>query len=214
MRTVERVACSLIVVSLLPMGIRAAATSGRAGRGEPKILVEARIVQISDALSAKLGVGGRPAPAQNVAIPLASLLYALGEPNAVRTIATARGEARVGQTETITTGAKMQFLLPTPGGALEPRTTETPIGTTLTIRPLALRESKIMLGYEFASSRLLRPLKVDPGSSLPIGPPLLSTQRSANGGLALTPGEPLMVGGLDASGTHTCIVIRAEVLSD
>ncbi len=178
------------------------------------LTLKLRMVQISDALSKKLGVGGVPAPGKNVTIPVASLLYALGESNAVRISASAREEARVGQTETITTGEKMKSLLPTPGGALEPRTTETPIGTTLTIRPLALNEGNVVLDVEFASYRLLRSLQVDPASSVPIGPPLVSTQKSANGELSLTPGAPLMVGGWDAPGTPMYTVIRAEILSN
>lgn len=214
MGTVRRAAYGLIVASLLPMGIRAAATSGSAGQGEPKILVEARMVQISDALSQKLGTGGVPAPGKNVTMPLASLLYALGEPNAVRTIAVAKAQARVGETQTITTGAKLKFLLPTPGGSSEPKTTETPVGTTLTIRPLAVRDRDLALHVQFRHARVEQPQKVDPASSLPVGPPLISSQTLINGELHLTPGEPMMAGGLDAPGTHLYTLIRAEVLSD
>ncbi len=172
------------------------------------------MLQISDALWAKLGVGNGPVPPRNVTVPYASLLYALGEPNAVRIIASAQASARVGQTETVTIGEKMKYLLPTPDGGLEPRITETPVGTTLTIRPLDLREGKVVVDVKFVSSRAQRPQKVDPASSLPIGPPVLSTQTATNGGLSLIPGEPMIVGGLAASGLHTYTLIRAQVLAN
>jgi hypothetical protein len=201
-------------MGLLPVGCWAGRASGRVPEQQPKVLVEARMLQISDALWTKLGVGNAPVPPQNVTVPYASLLYALGEPNAVRIVASAQATAHVGQTETVTTGEKMKYLLPAPGGALEPRVTETPIGTTLTIRPLGLRGGKILLDVKFVSSRAQRPQKVDPGSSLPIGPPVISTQTAAHEGLSFTPGEPMIAGGLAASGLHTYTLIRAEVVAN
>ncbi len=214
MRKVRRIACGLVLMGLLPLGYSAGGASSRVSEQQPKVLVEARMLQISDALWAKLGVGSAPMPPEKVTIPYASLLYVLGEPNAVRIIASAQASARVGQTETVTTGEKMKYLLPTPDGALEPRATEVPIGTTLTIRPLDLREGKVLLGVKFVSLRAQRPQKIDPGSSLPIGPPVISTQTVNNGGLFLTPGEPMIVGGLVTSGLHAYTLIRVEVLAD
>jgi hypothetical protein len=214
MGTLGRIAGGFVLVGLVTVGGSAATSSGRAEQREPRILVDARMVQISDALWAKLGGGNAPVPPQKVTVPYASLLYALGEPNAVRIIASARAVARVGQTETVTTGEKMNYLLPTPDGVLEPRVTEDPIGTTLTIRPLDLREGKVLLGVKFVSLRVQRPQKVDPGSSLPIGPPMISTQTASNGGLFLTPGEPVIASGFAAPGLHGFTLIRAEVLAN
>ena len=121
------------------------------------------MLQISDALWAKLGIGNALVPPQSVTVPYTSLLYALGDPNAVRIVASAQASARIGQTETVTTGEKMKYLLPTPDDALEPRATEAPIGTTLTIRPLDWRQGKIVLDVKFVSSRAQQPQKVDPG---------------------------------------------------
>ena len=77
-----------------------------------------------------------------------------------------------------------------------------------------LREGKVVLEVRFESSRTQRPQKVDPASALPIGPPVISTQTAAHGGLSLTPGEPMIVGGLAASGLHMYTVIRVAVLPD
>ncbi len=214
MGIVERITCGLVLAGLVSLGYSGRTTSGRVPEQQPKVLVEARMLQISDALWARLGVGNAPVSPQNVTIPYASLLYALGEPNAVRIIASARAVARVGQTETVTTGEKMKYLLPTPDGGPEPRVTETPVGTTLTIRPLDVREGKIVLGVKFVSSRVQQPQRIDHASSLPIGPPAISTQTAAHGGLSLTPGEPMIVGGLAASGRHAYTLIRAEVLAN
>ncbi|MCL5282208.1 MAG: hypothetical protein M1376_20150 [Planctomycetes bacterium] len=88
------------------------------------------------------------------------------------------------------------------------------VGTTLTIRPLDWRAGKIVLSMKFMSSRVQRPQKVDPGSSLPSGPPVISTQAAAHAGLSLTPGEPMIVSGLGASGLHAYTLIRAEALAN
>jgi len=172
------------------------------------------MMQISDALWAKLDVGNGQALSKNVTVPLASLLYALGEPNAVRIVASAKVEARVGQTEEVHTGEKMKFFMPTPSGGLEPQTTDTPIGTTLTVRPLELREHEILLHVEFRHSRAQRPQKVDPGTSLPIGSPLISSQMLVNATVHVTPGEPMIVGGMSSTGIHMHTLIRAEVLTN
>jgi hypothetical protein len=199
-------------MGLLAMGISAGRSAAGAGDRQPKILVEARIVQISDGLWAKLGVGDVPTPSKNVTMPLASLLYALGEPNAVRTVVSAQAEARVGQTGEVHTGERLEFLVPTPSGQLQTMTTDTPVGTALTVRPLELREHDILLHVQFTHSQAQRPQKVDPASSLPVGPPLINAQQLLNGALHLTPGEPMIAGGLSAFGIHTYTLIRAEVL--
>jgi hypothetical protein len=82
------------------------------------------------------------------------------------------------------------------------------------VQPLTLRERKILLRVEFTHSEALRPQKVDPGTSLPIGSPVISSQTLLNRELPLTPGEPMIVGGLDSSGLHLRTIIRAEVLSN
>jgi hypothetical protein len=197
---------------LLALEMSAGRSLVGAGDRPPKILVEARIVQISDGLWAKLGVGNGPAPARNVTMPLASLLYVLGEPNAVRAVASARAEARVGQTGEVHTGEKMRFLMPTPSGQLQTMATDTPVGTALTVRPLAVREHDILLQVEFTHSQAQRPQKVDPASSLPVGPPIINSQKLINAELHLTPGEPMIAGGLSGSGIHTYTLIRVEVL--
>ena len=212
MGTMRRFICGLVGIGLLSMGVSAGTTVGRGDPRQLKILVEARTVQISDALWTKLDAGKGGPVVKDVTLPLASLLYALGEPNAVRTIAAARAQARVGQTEVVSTGQKMKFLVPTPSGGLEPQTTDTPIGTTLTVQPLALHEGKIQLHVKFRHSEAVRPQKMDPASALPIGPPMFSTQDLVNGALHLTPGEPIVAGGLSSSGLHTYTLIRAEVL--
>ncbi len=173
MRTLGRVAGGFVLVGLLTIGVSATASFRRAEQQEPRILVEARTVQISDALSKKLGTGGVPAPAKNVTMPLAVLLYALGEPNAVRTTAAAQVEARVGQIQASDAGRQLEYLLPTPGGAREPKTTETPVGTVLTVRPLAVRGRDVTVHVKFTHSRAQWPQKVDAGSSLPLGPPII-----------------------------------------
>ena len=212
METVRRIASGMVLVGLLSMGISAGRSAAGDGDRQSRVLVEARIVQISDGLWAKLGVGNGPAPATNVTMPLASLLYALGEPNAVRVIASARAEARVGQTGEAHTGEKLKFLVPAPAGQVQTMTTDTPVGTALTIRPLELREHEILLHVRFTHSQAQRSQKVDPASSLPVGPPLINSQQLLNGALHLTPGEPLIAGGLSGSGIHTYALIRAEVL--
>src|SRR5512147_1450889 len=75
MGTLGRIAGGFALVGLLTVGGSAATRSGRAEQREPRILVEARMVQISDALSKKLGTVGVPAAAKNVTMPLAALLY-------------------------------------------------------------------------------------------------------------------------------------------
>ena len=124
----------------------------------------------------------------------------------------AQAEACVGQTGEVHTGEKLKFLVPTPGGELQPMTTDTPVGTALTVRPLALREHEILLHVEFTHSQAQRPQKVDPGSSLPVGPPVIKSQQLLNAELHLTPGEPLIAGGLSGSGIHTYTLLRAEVV--
>lgn len=214
MGMVGRIGSGLVLIGLLSMGIAAGTSSRRGEEQPPKILVEARIVQISETLWVKLGVGDRQAHSKDVTIPLASLLYALGEPNAVRTIASAQAAARVGQTEVVQTGAKMKFLMATPGGTLEPETTDTPIGTSLTIRPLEVRDGGIQVQVEFTHSQAQRPAKVDLGSSLPIGPPIVNSHQHLKTELHLTSGEPMIAGGMSASNDHTYIVIRAQVVSN
>jgi hypothetical protein len=106
----------------------------------------------------------------------------------------------------------MEYLLPTPNGAREPKTTETPVGTVLTVRPLAVRGRDVTVHVKFAHSRAQWPQTMDAGSSLPIGPPIMSTQTLTSATLQLTSGEPMIASGFDASGAHTFTVIRAEVL--
>jgi hypothetical protein len=50
MGIVGRIAYGLVLAGLLPMGCSAGRASGRAQERQPKVLVEARIVRISDAL--------------------------------------------------------------------------------------------------------------------------------------------------------------------
>jgi len=47
--TVGRITCSLVLVGLLPVGCAAGTVSGCAPEQQPKVLVEARMLQISDA---------------------------------------------------------------------------------------------------------------------------------------------------------------------
>jgi hypothetical protein len=212
MGTLGRVACSCVLVTA--MGLALGESSKRAEDRRPQILVEARIVQISGTLWSKLGVPNDPALSTEVTIPLAPLLYALGEPNAVRTVAAAKAQARFGQTEVVSTGEPMKYLLRTPGGALEPGTTETPVGTSLTVLPLALSEGRILLRMEFTHSSAERPREVDPNSSLPIGLPIISRYKHATTAQLLA-GQPMIVGGVQGDSiSRTYALICASVIAD
>jgi hypothetical protein len=196
------------------MGTSARTPSGRAGDRQPKILIEARMVQVNAALWTKLGVSSDQMRSRNVTIPTASLLFVLGDPNVVRITASARAEACVGETEVVQTGERMKFLIQTPTGALEPRTTDTPVGTTLTVQPLTLHKEEVLLRVEFTHSRVVRPQMIHPGSSLPVGAPVLSSQKLINAEVNVRLGEPMIAASVARPGAHTFILIRAEVLSD
>ena len=46
------------------------------------------------------------------------------------------------------------------------------------------------------------------------GSPIVNSQTLVNAELHLTPGEPMIAGGMGKAGLHAYTVIRAEVLSD
>lgn len=211
MEKFSRSVCIVILGCLLVIGILYAKAPTASVKSKPKVLVEAMVMQVSGDALGKLQIGRNRVPSSKVTVPLATLLYVLADPNAVKVIAKQELLVWAGQTGMVSTGEKVKFLVKKEG-RLEEKTTDTPIGTTLQATPVIDEDGDIMLNFKFEHCFIIDPPKeIDPQTSLPIGPPMTSSGL-VNTRLKLKSGEPMIAGGMETPGAQVFIIVRAEIL--
>ncbi|MCJ7778482.1 MAG: hypothetical protein MUP16_09230, partial [Sedimentisphaerales bacterium] len=159
----------------------------------------------------KLKIDRNAPPSSNITVPLASLLYVLAEPNAVKTISSPKIVVYAGQTGQITDGQKLKYLVKKDDGSFEVKTTDMPVGTTLETTPVIDKDGGILLNFKFEHYTVAPPEETDPQTSLPIGTPTISCS-SLNTRLKLKPGEPMIAGEIEKSAAQGFVLVRVEIL--
>jgi type II secretory pathway component HofQ len=211
MNKFSKPACITILVCLLAICISSKTSSVNSKISEKKVLIEAIIVEISgDALN-KLQISRNVAPSSKITVPFATLLYVLADPNAVKTIASAKIVVYAGQMGQITDGQKLKYLVKKDDGSFEEMTTDMSVGTTLEATPI-IKDGDILLNFKFEHYTVAPPQETDPQTSLPIGPPTIKGRSSVNTRLKLAPGEPMIAGGIEKPTGRGFILVRAEIL--
>ena len=193
-------------------GGQAEAPTGAAGP-KPRVLVEAIIVQLSTDALAGLQLETNVEPSSEITVPLPVLLYVLADPNAVKTIASAKVLVRAGETGKVNVGQKVKYLVKTNDDSFEQRTTDTPIGTILETTPVIDKDGDIILDLKFEHFAVIPPKEIDPQTSLPIGEPMTDA-TTVNTRIKLRSGEPAIVGGMGmtTSALQQFVLVRADII--
>jgi Flp pilus assembly secretin CpaC len=206
----KRVIVSL--AGLLAVSILCAKSACGPEISERQVLVEAMMLEVSSDALDRLQIGQDVIPSSKVTVPLATLLYVLANPNAVKTIVSPKIVVYTGQTGQVTDAQKLKYLAKTDEGSFEERTTVMPVGTTLEARPRIDKEGDILLDFKFEHFAAASPKEIDPQTSLRIGPPIISCS-SVNTRLKLKPGQPMIAGGIEKPTGRGFILVRAEILA-
>lgn len=200
-----------ILACLLVMGILYAKTPTSAVASKPKVLIEGIMIEVSSDALDKLQIARNVEPSSKVTVPLATLLYVLADPNAVKTVFSPKLLAYTGQTAKIATGEKLKYLVRKDDGSLEQKTTDRAIETTLEATPVIDKDGDILLNFKFEHFSVAPAKEIDPQTSLPIGEPMFGS-RTVNTRLKLKPGEPMIAGGIEKPGGQEFILVRATIL--
>lgn len=211
MNKFSRPVCIVVLACLPVIGILYAKSPVDSQRPKQKVLVEAMIVQISGDTLDKLQIGRSVEPSSKVTVPLATLLYILADPNAVKTIAHTKLVVLAGHTATSTNQQKVKYLVERNDGSFEQKTSEMSIGTELQAAPVIDKDGDILLDFKFKLSSAASPKEIDPQTALPIGRPMIGI-TSTNSRLKLKPGVPMIAGGIEKSAALRFVLVRAEIL--
>ncbi len=205
MKKLSKTVCIVILVCLPAIAILYAKATA-----EPVVLVEALIVQVGSEASQTLGMDVFE-PGAEVTIPVAELLWLLADANSAKLIASAKLKVPAGETAKVGTGEKVKFLIKKDDGSLEQKTTDTPIGTTLEATPVIDKDGDILLDFKFEHFSAAPAKEIDPQTSLPIGPPIISIQ-SERSRLKLKSGESMIAGGWTNVAAQRFVLVRATIL--
>jgi len=135
----------------------------------------------------------------------------LADPNAIKTIASAKIKTSVGETGRIDTGERIKYLIKKDDGPFEQKVTNNPIGTTLLATPAIDRQGKIRLDFKFEHTTVILPKEIDQANSLPIGKPV-EDSKTVSSIVKLNSGESIVVGNSVTSHSKSFTLIWAEIL--
>lgn len=212
MNRFSRQVCIVILAYLVAGGILHARSPADSKRPMQKVLIEAMKVQVGNETLEKLQVANRGVPSSEVTVPLATLIYVLADPNAVKVTTKQKMVVWVGQMGRLTTGKKLKYLVREKDGSLEQKITDKPDGTILKATPVVSKDGDILLKFEFGHFSVAPAKEIDPQTSLPIGEPIISGTAVEIPEVRLKPGEPTIVGGMRKAGWQGFVLVRAEIL--
>lgn len=201
----------IVILSSVLIGFSYAKSPADSTESKLKVLVEAKTVQVSTDVFTKLKLSGKVDCRSEVTVPLPILLYVLADPNATKTLSSAKTKATVGQTSKVNAVQKVEYLVKTNGGTLEKKTTDMCVGPTLEATPIIDKDGDIILNFNFVHYTLASPQKIDHQTSLPIGKPV-TVGRTVNGQVKLNSGEVAIVGAIRKAHSEVFILVRAEIL--
>ena len=84
----------------------------------------------------------------------------LADPNAIKTIASAKIKTSVGETGRIDTGERIKYLIEKDDGSFEQKVANNPNGTTLVATPAIDRQGKIRLDFKFEHTTVTLPKEI------------------------------------------------------
>ncbi len=172
-----------------------------------EVLVEAIIVQVSADALARLRIEPNMEPSSEVTVSLPMLLYVLADPNAAKTITSAKVKVWAGETGKVKIGQNIKNLIKTNEGSFEQRITDTPFGTTFEATPAIDKDGDIWLSFKFEHLEAVPPKEVDPQTSLPVGEPTPGDITTLNTRVKVKSGEPMIVG----SSPQQFVLVRADI---
>jgi len=175
--------------------------------GPSKMLVEAIIVQVSADTLERLRIEPNTEPLSEVTVSLPMLLYVLADPNAAKTITSAKVKVWAGETGKVKIGQNAKYLIKTDEGSFEQKTTNTFFGTTFEVTPAIDKDGDIWLSFKFEHLEAVPPKEVDPQTFLPIGEPISGDITTLNTRVKVKSGEPMIV----ASSPAQFVLVRADI---
>lgn len=172
-----------------------------------EVLVEAVMVQVSADTLESLQIKPNMKPSSKVTVSLPVLLYVLADPNAAKTITSARVKVWAGETGKVKIGQNIKYLIKTDEGSFEQRTTDTFFGTTFEATPAIDKDGDILLNFKFEYLEAVPPKEVDPQTSLPLGEPAKSATTTLNTRVKVKSSEPIIV----CSSPQQFVLVRADI---
>jgi len=205
---------SALVVAVFLGGISAGQAEFPAGSAGLKreVLVEAIVVQVGADALARLRIGPNMEPLSEIKVSLPMLLYVLADPNAAKTITSAKMKVWAGETGEVKNGQNIKYLIKTDEGSFEQRVTDTFFGTIFEATPVIDEEGDILLSFKFEHLEAVPPEEVDPQTSLPIGEPIQVAATTLISRVKIKSGEPMIAGRMEmtASEPQQFVLVRAE----